>query len=101
MDGGGSLRRALLGDNVASTAMKNGWNGVLINGCIRDSDEIGSMDIGVKALATIPRKTEKKNIGERNIEVTFAGATFKPGHFIYSDADGVVVSDTKLDLPKL
>ncbi len=101
VDGGGSLKRSLLGDNLASAAIKNGWNGILINGCIRDSEVISTMDIGVKALATIPRKTEKKNLGSRDIAVEFFEVKFEPGSYLYADGDGVVIAKTKLTMPKL
>lgn len=93
--------RALLGDNLARAAINNSWSGVLINGCIRDSEEISNMQIGVKALATIPRKTVKKNQGTRNVVVEFGGVTFQPGEYLYADMDGVLVSKTKLASPRL
>ena len=100
VDGGGSMRRAMLGDNLAAKAVSNGWNGILINGCIRDSAEIGTMDIGVKALGTNPRKTIKRNLGEHNVPVRFAGVTFKPGFYLYSDEDGIIVSEKPLEMPR-
>ena len=96
VDGGGSLRRALLGDQLAALAVKNGWAGLVIWGCIRDSKAIGAMDLGVFALASIPLKTLKKNLGEPNIPVTFAGIDFIPGEWLYADEDGVIVSATQL-----
>lgn len=96
VDGGGSLRRALLGDLITKDAVKNGWEGFIIYGCIRDVDIIGRLDIGVKALDTVPLKTEKKGIGDLNIAVTFGGVTFRPGEYLYSDNNGVVVSKEKL-----
>ncbi|CEP02871.1 unnamed protein product (mitochondrion) [Plasmodiophora brassicae] len=98
VDGGGSSRRALLGDDLAMNASKNGWAGIVINGYLRDSDIIQGIDIGVKALGTVPRKTEKRNIGERDVTVEFGGARFIPGHFVYCDPDGIVVSDKQLSL---
>lgn len=92
VDGAGSMRCALLGDNLAALALKNGWSGVIIYGCIRDSEEIGKLPIGVKALATHPRKSAKKDYGEINVPVAFAGVTFTPGHYVYADLDGIVVS---------
>lgn len=92
VDGGGSLRRALLGDLIAANAVKNGWEGFIIYGCIRDVDPIGEMDIGVKALNSIPLKTDKKGIGELNIPVTFGGVTFNPGEYVYADSNGIIVS---------
>ena len=95
------MSRALLGDNLAQAAINNSWSGVVINGCIRDSEEIAKMNIGVKALATIPRKTIKKNQGSRDVVIEFGGATFKPGEYLYADMDGIVVSKAKLVYPRL
>lgn len=92
IDGGGSLRRALVGDQLASLAVKNGWAGILVYGCIRDSKAIGEMDIGVLALDTHPMKTVKKNVGEADIAVNFGGTTFVPGEWLYADEDGIIVS---------
>lgn len=96
IDGGGSLRRALLGDQLAALAVKNGWAGLVIWGAIRDAAAIGTMDLGVFALATIPLKTVKKNLGETDVPVSFAGVDFCPGEWLYADADGVIVSSTAL-----
>lgn len=96
IDGGGSLRCALVGDQLAALAVKNGWSGIVVYGCIRDSRAIGGMDLGVFALATHPRKTVKKNQGERDVPVTFAGVTFPPGAWLYADEDGVIVSPVSL-----
>lgn len=91
IDGGGSMRCALVGDQLAELGVKNGWGGIVVYGCIRDSAAIGAMDIGVFALGTHPRKTVKRNTGEADLPVTFGGVTFVPGHFLYADEDGVVV----------
>lgn len=96
VDGGGSLRRSLLGDMIAKEAQENGWEGFVIFGCIRDVDLIASFDIGVKALNVIPLKTEKRGIGDMNIPVNFAGITFNPGEFIYADNNGIITSNKKL-----
>jgi regulator of ribonuclease activity A len=96
IDGGGSLRCALLGDQLAELAVKNGWAGVVVWGCIRDSAAIGGMDLGVLALATHPKKTVKKNLGEAGVPVSFAGIEFRPGEWLYADADGLIVSPTRL-----
>jgi regulator of ribonuclease activity A len=96
IDGGGSLRCALVGDQLAELAVGNGWAGILVYGCIRDSKAIGTMDLGVFALGTHPKKTVKRNTGERDVPVTFGGATLSPGHYVYADEDGVVVSPTPL-----
>ncbi|TDL99083.1 MAG: putative 4-hydroxy-4-methyl-2-oxoglutarate aldolase [Flavobacteriaceae bacterium] len=96
VDGGGSLRRALLGDNLAKLAVENNWEGIVIYGCFRDSVEISTLDLGLKALATNPAKTEKKNQGEKNLVLKFAEATFTPGEYLYADQDGIVLSQTPL-----
>lgn len=98
MDGGASLRRAILGDMLAENAANNGWAGLVINGCIRDCDQIAATDIGVKALNVHPMKTEKRGLGDLNIPVTFAGQTIKQGDWVYSDNNGIVVSDVALPL---
>ena len=97
VDGGGSMRRACLGDMLAEKASSNGWSGIIIYGCIRDVDEIMATDIGVQALGVHPVKTEKKDIGEINIPVTFGGLTFVPGEYLYADNNGVVVSAEPLE----
>lgn len=96
VDGGGSLRCALLGDQLAELAVKNGWEGVVVYGCIRDSAAINALPLGVCALNTHPLKTVKKNIGERDVPVTFGGVTIKPGEWLCADEDGVIVSTTPL-----
>lgn len=97
VDGGGSMRVALMGDNVAALAIENEWEGVLIYGAIRDSADINEMEVGVKALGTHPFKSVKKGEGDVNIPVTFAGITFHPGEYLYSDEDGIIVAPNKLD----
>lgn len=96
VDGGGSLRCALVGGNLGVLAEKNGWAGILVNGCIRDSEEINGCDIGVRALATHPQRSIRKGVGEKDLQVSIAGATVRPGDWIYADADGVLVSAAKL-----
>ncbi|NMO21674.1 ribonuclease E activity regulator RraA [Pyxidicoccus fallax] len=96
VDGGGSRRCALVGDQLAALAQKNGWAGVVVNGCIRDAEEVGRTAIGVKALGTHPLKSNKRNEGQRDVEVRFAGVTFRPGHHLYADADGIVTSEKAL-----
>ena len=91
IDGGGSLARALFGDVMAEVAMRNGWAGLVIHGAIRDSVEIDAMDIGVKALGTVPRRGERTGAGEADVPVTFGGVTFTPGHRLVADDDGVIV----------
>lgn len=92
VDGGGSLRCALVGDQLAILARKNGWEGIVVYGCIRDAGDINQLDIGVRALATHPQKSIKKGVGDRNVAVTFGGVTFNPGAWLYADEDGVLVS---------
>lgn len=98
VDGGGSMRRAMLGDMLAEQAARNGWEGVLINGCIRDVNAIGETDLGVAALGTHPMKTDKRGLGDLNVDVTFGGVTFRPGHYLYADNNGVLVSPQPLSL---
>ncbi|MDE1167692.1 MAG: ribonuclease E activity regulator RraA [Pseudomonas sp.] len=100
VDGGGSLRCALLGDLIAEKAAKSGWEGLVIYGCVRDVDVLAQTDLGVQALASHPKKTEKRGVGELNVPVTFAGVTFKPGEFIYADNNGVIVSPSALKMPE-
>lgn len=96
VDGGGSLRCALLGDMLAELGQNNNWAGVIVYGCIRDSAVISTMKIGVKALNTNPRKSVKKGVGERDVTVSFADVTISPGDYIYADEDGFVISKNKL-----
>lgn len=96
VDGGGSLRCALLGDQLASLAVANGWSGLVINGCVRDVQAIATMDLGVQALAAHPRKSEKRDLGEVGIVVAFAGVQFHPGDWLYADANGIVVAERRL-----
>lgn len=96
VDGEGSLQCALIGDRLVQLAQENGWGGIVVHGCIRDSAEIEKIPIGVKALNTSPRKSAKDRTGERDIVVTFAGATFTPGNYLYADKDGIVVAAERL-----
>ena len=96
VDGGGSLRRALVGDRLAGLALRKGWVGLVIHGCIRDADSIGALEIGIKALATCPRPSEKAGAGETGAVVRFAGVDFVPGHFVYADRDGLVTATRSL-----
>ena len=99
VDGGGSLRRALLGDLIAASAESNGWEGVILYGCVRDVCQLAELDLGVQALAAIPLKTERKGVGELNVVVSFGGVTFRPGAHVYADDNGVVVSPQALAMP--
>lgn len=92
VDGGGSLNCALVGDQLARLGVQNGWAGVVVYGCVRDVAELEKIPLGVKALGSNPRRSEKKSPGEVNLSVTFAGATFEPGHILYADADGIVTA---------
>ena len=129
VDGGGSLRCALLGDNIAEMAYKNGWSvrflflceyfriiliffwsiidiflglkhlqGIIINGCIRDSEDISQMPLGVKALSTYPLKSSKRDPGLRDVPINFAGCIFRPKDWVYADLDGILVSPKELSL---
>lgn len=91
VDGGGSLERALMGDMIAEIAVQNGWAGVVINGAIRDGVAIGSLELGVKALGTNPRKSTKTGDGEVDVDLEFGGVTFRVGAHLYSDEDGILV----------
>lgn len=96
VDGGGSLRCALVGGNLAVLAEKNGWSGIVVYGCIRDTDEINACRIGVRALAAHPQRSVRKGVGDTDIRVTIAGVAVNPGDWIYADADGVLVAREKL-----
>ncbi|HNC51599.1 MAG TPA: ribonuclease E activity regulator RraA [Accumulibacter sp.] len=96
IDGGGSLRCALVGDQLAILANANGWEGIVVYGCIRDSGDIGGIDLGLRALDTHPLKSVKKGAGDRDLAVIFGGVTFRPGEWIYVDGDGIVVSEQPL-----
>ncbi|MGE8122080.1 ribonuclease E activity regulator RraA [Pseudomonas fulva] len=100
VDGGGSLRRALLGDMLAEKAAKNGWEGLVIYGCVRDVDALIQTSVGVQALASHPLKTDKRGIGDLNVVVSFAGVTFRPGEYVYADNNGVLVSPSPLQMPE-
>ncbi len=92
VDGGGSLESALVGDRLAALAVANGWAGLVVHGAIRDSVAIDGLEIGVRALGTNPRRSAKAGHGERGVEVEFGGVRFVPGHYLYGDEDGLVVS---------
>jgi len=96
VDGGGSLRSALVGGNLGALAEKNGWAGVLVYGSVRDTVELQTCDVGIFALATIPRRSARKGVGETDVAVTVAGVIVHPGDWIYADVDGVLISNEKL-----
>jgi len=97
IDGGGSLRRALVGGQLGVLAQNNGWAGIVVDGCIRDCDEINVCEIGVRALATHPRKSGKTGAGQVDVRVQVSGVDVSPGDWIYADADGILVSRQELD----
>ena len=92
VDGGGSLRRALVGGNIAAAAAANGWSGVVINGCVRDANELNGADVGIRALALIPMPTERRGEGQADIILNICGVIVRPGDWLYADADGMLVS---------
>lgn len=92
IDGDGSLHTALVGDLIAELGRSNGWAGIIVNGAVRDAATLRTMDIGIKALGTNPRKSSKTGAGERDVDVAFGGVTFVPGETVYSDDDGIVVT---------
>jgi len=91
IDGDASVHTALVGDLIAELGRSNGWAGVIVNGAVRDSAILRTLDIGIKALGTNPRKSTKTGAGERDVEVSFGGVTFRPGEILHSDDDGIVV----------
>ncbi len=91
VDGGGSLRRALVGGNLGAAAVENGWAGIVVNGCIRDVAELARCDVGVRALAAMPLPTEKRGEGQRDIPVQVQGVWVRPGDWLVADEDGIVL----------
>jgi regulator of ribonuclease activity A len=96
VDGSGYLGSALLGDMMASLGVKNGWSGVVILGAVRDVSALGQMDFGVKALGSNPKRSAKKGAGQIDSPLSFGDVTFTPGQWLYSDDDGILVSNEKL-----
>ena len=96
VDNDASMQVAMLGDLLAAAGQENGWQGVVINGCIRDVADIVDMGIGVKALASVPARGSRADLGELNVELNFLGAVFRPGEFLYSDEDGIILSTQAL-----
>lgn len=94
VDGGGSLRKALVGGNLATAAARNGWAGVLVYGCVRDVAELRAADVGVVALGLMPMPTEKRKEGQMDVVVDIAGVRVAPGDWLYADEDGVVIAAT-------
>lgn len=91
VDGGASLRRALVGGNLAAAAVRNGWAGVVVDGCVRDAAELAACPVGILALALMPLPTEKRNQGQRDVPVQIQGVWLHPGDWLHADEDGVVV----------
>lgn len=91
VDGGASLRRALVGGNLGKAAERNGWAGVVVNGCVRDAAELAACQVGIRALALMPLPTEKRNEGQRDIVVQIQGVWVRPGDWLYADEDGMVL----------
>lgn len=96
VDAGASLRRAVLGGNLGATAARNGWAGVLIDGCVRDTAELALQEVGIRALVAMPLPTEKRNEGQRQVAVQIQGVWVRPGDWLYADEDGIVVSPCPL-----
>ncbi len=96
VDGGGSLRRALLGDQLAASAADNGWSGLVIAGAVRDVEILETIDLGIKALGACPQKTVKRGEGQRDVPIDVGGTTVHPGHYLYADRNGVLVSEASL-----
>lgn len=96
VDGGGSLRCALLGDLIAASAADQGWAGVIVYGCVRDVDALAELEVGIQALTSIPLKSVRKGVGEVDIAVTFGGVTFTPGEYVYADNNGVITAKKAL-----
>ncbi|MEO8298401.1 MAG: ribonuclease E activity regulator RraA [Burkholderiales bacterium] len=94
VDGGGSLRRALVGGNIGASAVKNGWAGVVIDGCVRDAAELAACPVGIRALALMPLPTERRTAGQRDVPVQLQGVWVRPGDWLVADADGIVVMAT-------
>ena len=93
VDGGASLRRALLGGNLGAAAARNGWAGVVIDGCVRDTAELALEAVGIRALAPMPLPTEKRNEGQSQVAVVIQGVRVRPGDWLYADEDGIVVME--------
>ncbi|WOL13648.1 4-hydroxy-4-methyl-2-oxoglutarate aldolase 3 [Canna indica] len=98
IDGGGSMRCALVGGNLGQLAQNMGWAGVLVNGCIRDVYEINGCDIGVRALGSHPLKSNKKGLGEKHVTVNIGGTIIHDGEWLYADSDGILISSSELSL---
>ena len=98
IDGAKSKNVALLGDNLAALAIENNWSWIIVNGRIRDAEIISQLDVAIFALGTCPRKSSKKNQGKKNIELSIDGLTIKPGDWVYADINGILISDSELEI---
>ncbi|MCG6201455.1 ribonuclease E activity regulator RraA [Psychromonas antarctica] len=98
VDGGGSLRRALVNADIAELAVENGWEGIVVNGCVRETDMLEELDIGIQAITAIPVGGDDNEIGELNSPVNFAGVTFLPEDILYADSTGIIISPEPLDI---
>lgn len=101
IDGGGSLRRALVNANIAELAVVNGWEGIVVNGCVREVDRLEELDIGIQAITAIPVGAEDNEIGEMNTPVNFAGVTFLPEDILYADSTGIIISPEPLEIEEI
>lgn len=97
VDGGASLRSALVGGNLGALAEKNGWAGIIVHGCVRDTVELSVCDVGVLGMGTIPRRSARKGVGDKDIAVNIAGVIVHPGDMIYADVDGVLIAKERLE----
>jgi regulator of ribonuclease activity A len=86
----------LVGGNLGVLAQNNGWAGIIVNGCVRDSEELNQCDIGIRALATHPRRSVRKGLGEKDLVIDIAGVTVRPGNWVYADSDGILISQQPL-----
>jgi regulator of ribonuclease activity A len=98
IDGGGSMRRALIDSDIATTAAENDWEGIVCYGCVREVDILEDLDIGIQALAAIPVGADSKDVGETDLPVNFGGVTFLPDDHLYADTTGVILSPEALDI---
>ncbi len=96
VDGGGSMNCALFGGNLAKLAADNGWAGVVINGCVRDRAELAAEAVGIKALGSHPKKSQKRDLGTYDVPLSFGGVSITPGDWLYGDEDGIIIADGEL-----
>ncbi|KPU82754.1 regulator of ribonuclease activity A [Psychromonas sp. PRT-SC03] len=101
IDGGGSLRRALVNVHIAELAIENGWEGIVVNGCVREVAQLEELDIGIQAITAIPVGADDTEAGEINVPINFAGVTFLPEDILYADSTGIVISPVPLEVDDL